>query len=214
MIARFLLRCQPSPLKAGSAPALTISRPAQRSRTLRPACSQGRPRRPLAPKASAVSLPPLPLRLLPAGATQLPGGTYTRKLSAPLHGALRGASHVGSLTIGSGSSNPIVDMRRREESLPASLVSTLLPRFFALLGSPSPPQLCAHESGHPYSNNASFRPRLAPVAAKTLQLGVSKSRHRVDAPNDARPATQKKVSGTVCQGKRTLGQHDTEATSE
>jgi hypothetical protein len=53
----------------GSAPTLPVSRLAQRSLTLRPACSQSRPRRPFPSKASAVSLPPLPLRLLPAGAT-------------------------------------------------------------------------------------------------------------------------------------------------
>ena len=54
---------------AGSAPTLPLSRPARRSRMLRPACSQNRPRRSFPSKASAVSLPPLPLRLLPAGAT-------------------------------------------------------------------------------------------------------------------------------------------------
>src|SRR5262249_32361418 len=51
-----------------SAPALPVSRPARRSLTLRPAGSPSRPRRPSPSKASAVSLPPLPLRLLPAGA--------------------------------------------------------------------------------------------------------------------------------------------------
>jgi hypothetical protein len=54
---------------AGSAPTLRLSRPARRSLTLRPVCSRSRPRRPFPSKASAVSLPPLPLRLLPAGAT-------------------------------------------------------------------------------------------------------------------------------------------------
>ena len=58
----------PHPL-AGSAPTFPFSRPARRSLTLRPACSRSRPRRPFLSKASAVSLPPLPLRLLPAGAT-------------------------------------------------------------------------------------------------------------------------------------------------
>ncbi len=53
----------------GSAPTSCLSRPAQRSLTFRPACSPSRPRRPSAPKASTVSLPPPPLRLLPAGAT-------------------------------------------------------------------------------------------------------------------------------------------------
>jgi len=54
---------------AGSAPTLNVSRLAQRSLALRPACSRSRPRRPFPSKASAVLLPPLPLRLLPAGAT-------------------------------------------------------------------------------------------------------------------------------------------------
>ena len=54
---------------AGRLPRLSVSRPARRSLTLRPACSRSRPRRPFASKASAVSLPPPPLRLLPAGAT-------------------------------------------------------------------------------------------------------------------------------------------------
>jgi hypothetical protein len=96
VVARCPSRCQPSPFEAGSAPAITLSRPAQRSRTLRPAWSRSRPRRPFAPKAPTVSLPPPPLRLLPAGATQLPGGTLTRKISAPFHGALRRGSDSGS----------------------------------------------------------------------------------------------------------------------
>ena len=72
-----LLGCCRSPLPpssgglpripAGSAPALPFSRPAQRLLALRPAHSPSRPRRPFPPKASAVSLPPPPLRLLPAG---------------------------------------------------------------------------------------------------------------------------------------------------
>ncbi len=53
----------------GSAPTSPFSRPARRSLTFRPACSPSRPRRPSTPKASVVSSPPLPLRLLPAGAT-------------------------------------------------------------------------------------------------------------------------------------------------
>ena len=53
---------------AGSAPTLDVSRPARRSLTLRPACSRSRLMRPFASKASAVSLPPRPLRLLPAEA--------------------------------------------------------------------------------------------------------------------------------------------------
>jgi hypothetical protein len=71
----------------GSASASTLSRRAQRSLALRPAWSRSRSRRPVPPEASTVSLPPPPLRLLPAGATQLPGGTCTRKISAPWHSA-------------------------------------------------------------------------------------------------------------------------------
>jgi hypothetical protein len=50
----------------GSAPTSLVSRPAQRLLTLRPADSQSRPKRPHPSKALAISLPPLPLRLLPA----------------------------------------------------------------------------------------------------------------------------------------------------
>ena len=41
------------------------------------------PSRPSAPEASAVSLPPLLLRLLPGGANQFPGGGFTHCGSAP-----------------------------------------------------------------------------------------------------------------------------------
>src|SRR5712692_9187861 len=54
---------------AGSAPTFPVSRPAQRSLTLRPACSRNRPRRSFPSKASTAPLPLPPLRLLPAGAT-------------------------------------------------------------------------------------------------------------------------------------------------
>jgi hypothetical protein len=47
-----------------------LSRPAQRSLTFRPACSLDRPRRSVPSEASTDSLPPPPLRLLPAGATR------------------------------------------------------------------------------------------------------------------------------------------------
>src|SRR5271169_1551526 len=45
------------------------------------------PLRPSAPKASAASLPPPLLRLLPGGTNQLPGGTSTRCGPTPFHGA-------------------------------------------------------------------------------------------------------------------------------
>src|ERR1035437_8155140 len=72
----------------GSAPALTVSRPGQRSLTLQPADSPSRLLRPSPPKASAASLPPPLLRLLPGGAIQFPGGSVSRCGPAPFHGAL------------------------------------------------------------------------------------------------------------------------------
>src|SRR5512135_338373 len=57
----------------GSAPTLRVSRPARRSLALRPACSRSRLWRPFPSAASAASLPPPPLRLLPAGTTRVAG---------------------------------------------------------------------------------------------------------------------------------------------
>ena len=53
----------------GSASKLCFSRPARRSLALRPACTRDRLKRSFPSKASTVSSPPPPLRLLPAGAT-------------------------------------------------------------------------------------------------------------------------------------------------
>ena len=80
----------PHPL-AGSAPTFPVSRPARRSLTLRPACSRSRPRRPFPSKASAVSLPPLPLRLLPAGATSCRVGI------APTENRRLFTAHIGGI---------------------------------------------------------------------------------------------------------------------
>src|SRR5512132_1308744 len=60
--------------RGGSAPTLRLSRPARRSLHVTACLLAESPWRPFASKASAVSLPPPPLRLLPAGATKLPGG--------------------------------------------------------------------------------------------------------------------------------------------
>jgi hypothetical protein len=59
-----------------------ISRPARRSRMFWPACSRGRLTRPFPSKASAVLLPPLPLRLLLAGATVARWDLYPLKNDA------------------------------------------------------------------------------------------------------------------------------------
>jgi hypothetical protein len=74
--------------KGGSAPASPVSRPAQRSLALRPACSPSRHCDLFPPKASAASLPLPLLRLLPGGTNQFPGGTSTLCGPAPFHGAL------------------------------------------------------------------------------------------------------------------------------
>src|SRR6266487_4181812 len=75
-------------ITVGSAPALSVSWPAQRSLTLQPADSPSRLMRPSTPEAPAALLPPPPLRLLPGGAIQFPGGFISRCGSAPFHGAL------------------------------------------------------------------------------------------------------------------------------
>jgi hypothetical protein len=56
-------------LMPGRLPHYGLSRPAQRSLTLRPAHSLSRQKRPVASEASTISLPPSSLRLLPAGTT-------------------------------------------------------------------------------------------------------------------------------------------------
>src|SRR5713226_390873 len=78
-------------ITVGSAPALTVSRPAQRSLTLQPADSPSRLMRPSTPEAPAALLPLPPLRLLPGGAIQFPGGFISRCGPAPFHGALQTA---------------------------------------------------------------------------------------------------------------------------
>jgi hypothetical protein len=79
----------------GSAPALNVSGPAQRSlRLLRPTCSPSRLMRPPTPEASAALLSPPPLRLLPGGTNQFPGGTFTRSGPARFHGAHENGSSV------------------------------------------------------------------------------------------------------------------------
>src|SRR4030095_11497188 len=72
----------------GSAPALPVSRRAQRSLALQPADSPSRLMRPSTPEAPAALLPPPPLRLLPGGAIQFPGGSSSSRVGpVPFHGA-------------------------------------------------------------------------------------------------------------------------------
>src|SRR6516165_11977686 len=66
----------------GRLPHLGLSRPAQRSLTLRPAYSLGRQKRPVASKASTISLPPSSLRLLPAGTTVAGRDSHPLKMHA------------------------------------------------------------------------------------------------------------------------------------
>src|SRR5713101_3924008 len=74
-------------ITVGSAPALSVSWPAQRSLTLRPTDSPSRLMRPSTPEAPAALLPPPPLRLLPGGAIQFPGGSFLPLWFSAFHGA-------------------------------------------------------------------------------------------------------------------------------
>jgi hypothetical protein len=56
-------------------------------RTLRPADSPSRLKRPSTSEAPATSSPPVPLRLLPGGANQFPGGTFNPRWTSAFHGA-------------------------------------------------------------------------------------------------------------------------------
>src|SRR5260370_41267892 len=76
-------------ITVGSAPALSVSRPAQRSLVLQPADSPSRLMRPFPPEASAASLPPPLLRLLPGGAIQFPAGLSSPRGPTPFHGGLK-----------------------------------------------------------------------------------------------------------------------------
>src|ERR1019366_5889286 len=75
-------------ITVGSAPALSVSWPAQRSLALQPADLPGRLMRPSTPEAPAASLPSPPLRLLPGGAIQFPGGPFIPLWTSAFHGAL------------------------------------------------------------------------------------------------------------------------------
>ena len=68
LFARFTINDSLPRINAGSASTLPFSRPAQRSLTLRPACSPSSFSEPSTPWASAASLPPRLLWLLPVGA--------------------------------------------------------------------------------------------------------------------------------------------------
>jgi hypothetical protein len=61
--------------------------------SLQPACLPSRLERPSTPEASAASLPPLLLRLLPGGANQFPDGTFPLWTSA-FHGARKYLNNV------------------------------------------------------------------------------------------------------------------------
>src|SRR6266851_2938929 len=81
-------------ITVGSAPALSVSRPAQRSLALQPADSPSRLMRPSTPEAPTALLPPPPLRLLPGGAIQFPGGPFLPLWSSAFHGALLTPGYV------------------------------------------------------------------------------------------------------------------------
>src|SRR6266404_4969522 len=67
----------------GSAPASAVSGPARCYCTFGLQDSPSRLKRPSSSEAPAASSPPPPLRLLPGGANQFPGGNFTRSGPAP-----------------------------------------------------------------------------------------------------------------------------------
>jgi len=81
-------------ITVGSAPALSVSWPAQRSLTLQPADSPSRLMRPSTPEAPTALLSPPPLRLLPGGAIQFPGGPFIPQWTSAFHGALKSPGFI------------------------------------------------------------------------------------------------------------------------
>jgi|HubBroStandDraft_1064217.scaffolds.fasta_scaffold09468_3 hypothetical protein len=78
--------------------------------TLRPADSPSRLKRPSTSEAPATSSPPVPLRLLPGGANQFPGGTFNPRWTSAFHGARDRHSYPGK-------TQTIRAQQRREELL-------------------------------------------------------------------------------------------------
>src|ERR1035437_10681770 len=107
-------------ITVGSAPALSVSRPAQRSLTLQPADSPSRLMRPSPPEASAASLPPPPLRLLPGGAIQFPGGPFIPLWSSAFSRRTVNAFHENAVYVKSESAILML----------FSMLSVLKPTFF------------------------------------------------------------------------------------
>ena len=91
----------------------------------------------LSQRLENASTAPIPRRCLCVCHHRLVNGyDLSYPLSALLAAASSRTNHSGSLTIGSGSSDPAVDTRRRECKLPASAVSTPLPARFCTIGPP------------------------------------------------------------------------------
>ena len=67
---------RPAPLHGGRAPALIVSRPAQRSLHVTACMLAKSPMRPSTPEAPTASFSPPPLRLLPGGANPVPGRDF------------------------------------------------------------------------------------------------------------------------------------------
>ena len=78
---------RPTRLHGGVAPALIVSRPAQRSLTLRPACSPSHLSDPLHQRLRRLRFLPRRSDCFRVERTQFPGGTFTRSRPAPFHGA-------------------------------------------------------------------------------------------------------------------------------
>ena len=74
-------------IDGGTAPALPVSGPAQRSLHVTAHMLAKSPTRPSTPEAPTVSLPLPPLRLLPGGTNQIPGGICNPQWNSACHGA-------------------------------------------------------------------------------------------------------------------------------
>lgn len=126
---------------------------------------------------------------------------YAAPIGRAKERGVRGASRLGSLTIGSGSSAPPVDTRHRERQLPASAVFTPFYATFRILRllisiSSLPPRDQQHAAA-----DTDFAPTRRLTAAIFLRLSFSLPRRPITA-FDPRPNRLVAQNGTPWHIKR------------